>query len=160
MNADLTLIGTVMLWDHRSRQVVGQHQNKGPVKALQFVPDGSKLVLCTENGDLKTLHADGSIFQSYRLEDSPRCLTTDGRRVIVGTEAPFAVYLLVVQMLRVNPPTGTMAGYASIMQLPSGSELIRYSASKVRAVNCVAATPDGSRLVAGCEDSCLHIWSS
>ncbi len=77
--------GTVMLWDYRTGQVVGQHQTKGPAKALQFAPDGNKLVVSTESGELTVLQLDGSVFISHRLADPARCIATDGRRAVLGT---------------------------------------------------------------------------
>lgn len=152
------LAGTVMLWDQRSGQVMGQYQGKGAVKALRFTPDGSKLVLCAENGDLKSLHLDGSVFLSHRLEDSPRCLATDGRQVVIGISTRTRRTLPLDDRLTRVSSAGTAAGYVSVLRLSSGAEIARYTASKVKAVNCLAVLLDGSRLIAGCEDSCLHIW--
>jgi WD40 repeat protein len=143
---------------------VGQHQTKGPAKALQFTPDGKKLVLSTESGDLTVLQLDGSVFLNHRLEDPARCIATDGRRVVLGTPllccSVWSSTLLTPRRAGNYPSyTGTTGGYVSVVHLSSGSEAARYSASRTKAVNCLAVPADASRIVAGCEDSYLHIWS-
>jgi len=73
-----------MIWDHRSGALVGRYSSTAAIQAIGFSPDGTKLALCSEIGELKILQTDGSVFLSHRLQDPAHCIAIDGRRVVLG----------------------------------------------------------------------------
>lgn len=118
--------GSIAFLDLRDKNTVKSMQiHDDCINCVQFTPDGSRVVTCSDDQNLKILEIGGSEIFSINLGTSLKCLQNNGEYVLVGGE------------------DGTLFIY----DLRSGVELRKIKGNEP--INCLLCSDDGETLVVG-----------
>lgn len=136
--------GAIGLWNGANGQLLHRFPYTHTTDAMAVSADSRRAVFVTsEYHGVIDLASRRELRRSGRREDhQPACVavSADGRRAIVG----------------VSDPDYSIRA-ASVWDLDSGHELTAPSRAMML-VSCAAFSPDGSRAVAGSEDTSISLW--
>uniref|UniRef100_A0A146LEF4 Protein FAN n=2 Tax=Lygus hesperus TaxID=30085 RepID=A0A146LEF4_LYGHE len=132
-----TTEGDVFLWSLKSFSIVKNLPgHKESVNGIDFSPDGTRLVTCSDDRTLKVFDlCTGTVVFSKCLVQKLKCLVWDGKTLLVGG-AQGNIYLW--DLVNVN--------------------LVKEFQAHTGAVLCICASDDGGVVITGGEDKKVKIW--
>eukprot|EP01114_Cavostelium_apophysatum_P011697 TRINITY_DN260_c1_g1_i1.p1 TRINITY_DN260_c1_g1~~TRINITY_DN260_c1_g1_i1.p1 ORF type:complete len:896 (-),score=250.63 TRINITY_DN260_c1_g1_i1:12-2699(-) len=132
-----TADGNVTLLDTRTKspiRTVQAHQDV--VNAVRFTPDGIRFISCSNDDSFKVFEVNGNEMFSSDVGEKLRCLTTDGKTLLIGGDN----------------------GFFRVWDIESGKET-QHPKEYPENVMSVVCADDGSTVVAGC-GGVLRVYTS
>ncbi|MEU0210084.1 NB-ARC domain-containing protein [Streptomyces canus] len=158
-----------------SRTLTGHH---GPVRALAFTPDGSRLLTCSNDRTLRIWGLDGAVVV-HDLSGVVRAaaFSPDGTRLATGSHVALVRIWDTTTGQAVHTLTGHRGAVLTVVFAPDGARLVTGGNDRIalaweptssstpvpltgRAdqLHTVAVSPDGSRVATSSRDTAVPIW--
>lgn len=168
--------GSVPAVDVRASRVLTGHQ--GPVRALAFTPDGSRLLTCGNDRTLRIWGPDGTaVVHDLSGVVRAAAFSPDGTRLATGSHVALVRIWDTATGQAVHTLTGHRGAVLTVAFAPDGARLVTGGNDRIalaweptssgsslpltgraEQLHAVAVSPDGSRVATSSRDTAVPLW--